>query len=282
MSEDNNERMIGRYQRLTADLIELEAKPINTLSWLDYVNLEDSCREVLCCAYRIDHDINRFLSCSFKVPEYMLDGYHVAKKTSEDALHAYFRPSSYYRIFYGLAGRNFDGARRLAKLIIDTGIFVEHGSWADCDYFGNTLMYLLTSDPRMYDVYYGRYRDGKRHGKLGKAFVKIFEGIFSKDTKTAHEGLVNLVKAMMKGEWVDDHIGYLNTWAIGMANLCRLHGVWVEGDISVRPPKTGEKVATVYTQVPSELLIPQEEVIAVLTQWPELGQLPPKSPVAKY
>jgi len=160
------------------------------------------------------------------------------------------------------AGRNFDGARRLAELIITTDVFEKAGSGgndAACYYYGGALMYLLTGNPLMW----GKYNKLKKKKKSdGKAFAQIFDGLINKDQQIAQEGLVDLVKALRRGELVDDHVYWLNTWAIGMANLCRLHGVWVEG---------------VKSYVPADLLIPQDEVQAVLEKYPELGQLPPDS-----
>jgi len=218
------------------------------------------CHEVACYAYRIDHDISRFIECEGKVPEYVLKMYDTMKDDKEQ-LHAKWTPSKYVHIYHGLAGRNFDGARRLADLVISTNLFEQPlfgmPATGRISPFGCSLIYLLAGDPLMW----AKYKALKK-GKKGieKAFAKIFEGLIDKDQQIAQEGLVDLVKALRRGEPVDDHVYWLNTWAIGMANLCRLHGVWVEG---------------VKSYVPADLLIPQDEVKLVLEKYPQLGQLPP-------
>jgi hypothetical protein len=251
---------LKRYRALSNLLTEYETISDEELSWLDYGKLEYSCREVACYGYRLDHNIDEFVTCEYKVPEYIIKRYETAKNTSEDALKTAFTQSAYVNIFHGLSGRNFDGSRRLAKLLIDTGVFEILSSYQpDCYYYGNTLMYLLTSNSRLWQFF---EKLKKRKKSDGKAFVAIFDGLLNKNISIAQQGIIDLVKVLKRqSEWVDDHVGYLNTWAIGMVNLCRLHGVWVE---EVKP------------QVPADLLIPQEEINAVLKQFPELGRLPSK------
>jgi hypothetical protein len=257
----DSDHNLKRYHALSNLLIEYKTKLDEKLSWLDYGKLEYSCREVACYGYRLDHNIDEFVTCEYKVPDFIIKQYERARETSEDALKAAFTPSVYYRIFHGLAGRNFDGSRRLAKLIIDTGVFKVPPYGYDCDYYGMIMMCLLTGDSCLWTIF-EQFRRNKYKKGTGKAFAVIFEGLLNKDVKTAQQGIIDLVKALKRqSKWVDDHIGYLNTWAIGMANLCRLHGVWVEG---------------VAPQVPIDLLIPQEEVNVILKQYPELGKLPPK------
>ncbi len=83
----------------------------------------------------------------------------------------------------------------------------------------------------------------------------------------------------LETNWIiNDRLSFsrqINTWALTLANLCRLQGLMVHETKQRVPPSLILK-DLVTPHVPEELLVTPEEVKAVLEKHPKLGELPPK------
>ncbi len=147
-------------------------------------------------------------------------------------------------VYYSLAGRNFEGAKRCAEMLVQEDLFKFPGLKPPHYHAANALFRFLMGDNEGFKKWYALLMV-KKQKRIGKAFQKIFAGMLENDIEQGHKGLRELVTDM-KCEEGDTPFSqeFVSTWPIGIANLCRLHGLWVPAV----PPL-----------VPEELLIDHEE-----------------------
>lgn len=266
---------MDRFKRFRDSMNELLKKGEAEFAYNDYESLAIFSFENACYEYTINHDIQKFFTLLNPIPHYIIRSYELGLKSDDNNLEGwnwkdYYIPGiTYPKVYYALAGKNLIGASALAHWFLKNGFFEKMPNYEDRYYYGYCLLYLLANDSKFWPTY---NKLKKKKNKKTIPYVKIYEGIVEKSESLAQEGIDELVLVMNKN-WEDEHTGFINTWALGLANLCRLNGVMVH-ESKQNVPKMLIPANEVTPQVPEELLVTPEEVKAVLEKDPALGQLP--------
>lgn len=267
-----------QFQHFRESMEELLQKPKNEFTYRDFDFFAAYSFRNACYEYWFNHDKDKFLTLMYSVPSNILASYGEGELHEDNNqeirgdCRRFSLPSAYCNIYYALCGKNFSGAKELAQLYLDTGLFEKEFSYTEQYCYGYCMMYLLTNDQRFWTILKKLRR--KKAKNKPRSFGQILEAITEHLETKAQEGLNDLVKTMNLS-WEDPHTGFINTWALALANLCRLHGLMVHETKQRVPPSLIPK-ELVTPQVPEELLVTPEEVKAVLEKDPALGQLPPQ------
>lgn len=270
---EKDKKRFEDFQKIFDESIQ---KPEELKTFEDYFCLARYAFENACYEYRFHNNINKFQSFLTSIPSYIFTSYKLALKSHYTDIEGwnwgdFYDHTTYIFIYYILSGKDFLGAKNLASWMLDNNYFEKMPNYEDRYCYGYCLLYLLANDSQFWPTY---NKLKKKKNKKTIPYVKIYEGIVENSESLAQEGLDELVLVMNKN-WEDEHTGFINTWALGLANLCRLHGVMVHESMQ-KVPKMLIPATEVKPQVPTELLVTPEEVKTVLEKCPELGQLPPK------
>ncbi len=239
---------IESHQGITQNLRKIEAKDESTRGLWDWFGLFNLHHYYGSYEYGFNKNCAEYIRCHAKYPDVYFKYFEFAKKEwppeQMEKEHKRQWVDLQKCVYYSLAGRNFEGAKQCAEMLVHEDLFKFPGLKPAFYHSGNALFRFLMGDKEGFKKWYDLLMT-KKQKRVGKAFQKIFTGILENDIEQGHKGLREFVTDM-KCDEVDAAFAseFVSTWPIGIANLCRLHGLWVPAV----PPL-----------VPEELLIDHEE-----------------------
>jgi len=208
-------------------------------------------------AYVLDNDIRQFRIYAAKAPDWAINAFDL-KKSGEHIKDAYVTIGCLFHIHTGLAGGNFKGVLDLARAMGNDRKLDQRESHVDNRRYGYFLKAFLTNDAEGLAEWLPVIEE--KFIAKGKGFhygeCLVLKAILEKNLEMAQQGLAAMVrfhKNSTRWNKVDCH---LCLEGVGLANLCRWKGLWVEG---IEP------------LIPNDLLMNEEEIKEAIAALPLQG-----------